>query len=205
MSGYAIVLNGDALTALVVGGGRVAERKARALLAAGARVRVVAPLVSDALRDVARANPRCQIVERRYDRDDIASANLVFAATDERAVNATVARDAREAGVFVNVADDGPRGDFVTPAVHERGGLLIAVTTGGVPGAAARIRDAASERFDVRYADALARLAELRSALLETGDRDEWRRAAAALVDDDFCARVESGTLAEELAAWRCS
>ncbi len=205
MSGYPIVLDGGAITALVVGGGRVAERKVRALLAAGARVRVVAPLVSDALRELERSNPRCEIVERRYEGGDIAAAKLVFAATDQREVNAAVARDAREAGALVNAADDGSLGDFVTPAVHRNGALLLAVTTGGVPGAAARIRDAVSERFDERYADALARLAGLRSALLESGDREGWKRAAAALLDDDFCARVESGTLGEELAAWRCS
>lgn len=205
MSGYPIVLNGEAITALVVGGGRVAERKARALLAAGARVRVVAPVVSDALRELARSTPHCEIVERRYEGDDIAGARLVFAATDQREVNAAVARDAREAGILVNVADDGSLGDFVTPAVHESGGLLIAVTTGGIPGAAARVRDAISGRFDGRYADVLARLAELRSSLLQSGDRDEWKRAAAALLDDDFCARVESGALGEELTAWRCS
>jgi precorrin-2 dehydrogenase/sirohydrochlorin ferrochelatase len=119
-------------------------------------------------------------------------------------VNARVAADARRAGVLVNVADDGSLGDFVTPASHDSGALLIAVTTGGVPGAAARIRDAVAERFDERYADALAQLGTLRSALLESGDRERWKKAAAALLDHDFCARVESGAFGEELSAWRC-
>jgi siroheme synthase-like protein len=198
------VLDGGAIAALVVGGGRVAERKARALLAAGASVRVVAPSISDSVRELARATTRCSIVERGYESDDIAHTTLVFAATDQREVNARVAADARRAGILVNVADDGSLGDFVTPASHESGALLIAVTAGGVPGAAARIRDAAAERFDERYADALAQLGKLRSALLESGDREAWKRAAAALLDDGFCARVESGAFAEELAAWRC-
>lgn len=204
MSGYPIVLDGEAIVALVVGGGRVAERKARALLAAGARVRVVAPAVSDSLRELTRATTRCSIIERAYECGDIADATLVFAATDQREVNARVGGDARLAGVLVNVADDGSLGDFVTPASHESGGLLIAVTAGGVPAAAARIRDAVGERFDERYAAALAQLGRLRSALLESGDREGWRRAAAALVDNEFCARVESGAFDEELARWRC-
>lgn len=204
MSGYPIVLDGEAIAALVVGGGRVAERKARALLAAGARVRVVAPNVSDSLREAASADARCTIVERGYERADIADATLVFAATDQREVNARVAADARLAGLLVNVADDGSLGDFVTPASHDSGALLIAVATGGVPGAAVRIRDAVAERFDDRYADALAQLGKLRSTLLESGDREGWKKAAAVLLDDDFCARVESGALGEELSAWRC-
>jgi siroheme synthase-like protein len=191
VSGYPIVLNGEAITALVVGGGRVAERKARALLAAGARVRVVAPVVSVALRELARSTPLCEIVERRYEGDDIAGARLVFAATDQREVNAAVARDARVAGLLVNVADDGSLGELVSAGVHESGGLLIAVTTGGVPGAAARVRDAISGRFDGRYADVLARLAELRSSLLQSGDRDEWKRAAAEQLATNFFAPLQ--------------
>jgi len=205
VSGYPIVLDGDALTALVVGGGRVAERKVRALLAAGARVRVVAPAVSDAIAELARATSRCEILERGYARGDAHGATLVFAATDQREVNARVTRDARRAGILVNVADDGSLGDFVTPAVHDRGALLVAVTAGGVPAAAARIRDAIAVRYDERYADAIARLGALRAALLESGDRDGWKRAAAALLDEGFCARVESGAMGEELDAWRCS
>jgi siroheme synthase, N-terminal domain len=204
VSGYPVVLDGEAIAALVVGGGRVAARKVRALLGAGAHVRVVAPTVRESLRELARATSRCTLIERGYQSGDLADATLVFAATDKPEVNAGVARDARQSGILVNVADDGSLGDFVTPAAHERGGLLIAVTAGGVPGAAVRIRDAVAERFDERYADALARLGELRSTLLGSGDREGWRRAAAALLDDDFCARVESGALNEELAAWRC-
>lgn len=204
MSGYPIVLEGSAITAVVVGGGRVAERKVRALLATGARVRVVAPTIDESLRELARGMDHCAIEERDYRTEDIAGATLVFATTDRRDVNARVAEDARRAGILVNVADDGTGGDFVTPAAHARGGLLISITTGGVPGAAARIRDAVAARFDERYASALARLGELRAALLESGDRDGWKQAAATLLDDDFCARVESGALDEELAEWRC-
>ncbi len=204
MSGYPIVLEGSAITAVVVGGGRVAERKVRALLATGARVRVVAPTIDESLRELARGMDHCAIEERDYRTEDIAGATLVFATTDRRDVNARVAEDARRAGILVNVADDGTGGDFVTPAAHARGGLLISITTGGVPGAAARIRDAVAARFDERYASALARLGELRAALLESGDRDGWKQAASTLLDDDFCARVESGALDEELAEWRC-
>jgi siroheme synthase-like protein len=204
VSGYPIVLEGSAIAALVVGGGRVAERKVRALLAAGAAVCVVAPTISESLREIALHADRCALEERDYRSEDTAGATLVFAATDRREVNARIAEDARRAGILVNVADDGASGDFVTPAHHASGGLLISVTTGGVPGAAARIRDAVADRFDERYAEALARLAELRASLLESGDRDVWQRAAAALLDADFCARVESGALAEELTAWRC-
>ena len=204
MSGYPIVLDGDAIAAVVVGGGRVAERKVRALLAAGASVRVVATAPSAELRELARSNERCTLIERAYASGDLAGATLVLAATDRREVNARVGEDARRERILVNIADDGAHGDFVTPAVHRSGELLMAVSAGGVPTVAARIRDALGDRFDDRYADAIRQLAGLRSAMLDSGDRAGWRSAVASLLGEGFCENVESGAFAEEMTRWRC-
>lgn len=203
MSGYPVVLDGSAVEALIVGGGTVAARKARALLDAGARVRVVAAAPSEALRALADAFPGCTVREGRYEPADIAGATLVFAATDRAEVNAAVAADAARAHRLVNVADDPDAGTFVTVAAHHAGDLVVGVGAGGVPGGAARIRDAIAARFDARYATALCALAALRRRLLDAGDREGWRRAADALIDERFCARVEAGGYAEEVAAWR--
>ena len=203
MSAYPLVLEGDAIEALIVGGGGVAVRKARALLAAGARLRVVAESPSEAMRAVARGEARCTLVQRGYAAGDVADATLVIAATDRRDVNARVAADARAAGRLVNVADDPAAGNCATAAVHRAGDLVIAVSAGGVPSAAARVRDALAARFDARYGAVVGALGTLRRRLLDAGDRDAWHRALDALVTDDFCARVERGELGEEVAAWR--
>ena len=203
MSGYPVVLNGDAITALVVGGGPVAERKTRGLLAAGATVRVVAPVISAALGELALSTPRCTLVEREYESGDLSDVTLVVAATDQREINARVSDDARRFGKLVNVADAGATGDFVTPATHSCGELLVAVTAGGVPAVAARVRDALAERFDARYAYAIRELAAVRARLLDAGDRAGWRDALDQLLRDGFCERVDSGEFAEEMARWR--
>lgn len=215
MSGYPIVLDGGSIEAVIVGGGRVAERKARSLLAAGARVRMVAPEFSQAVRALATSAPEagaggggggsCLLIQRRYERGggDLAAATLVVAATDSHAVNARVAVDARSRGQLVNVADDPEAGNFITPAVHRGGDLTIAVSAGGVPGISKRVRDELAARFDDRYADAVRALGVLRRRLLEAGDREGWDRATAALIGQSFCERVESGTLAEEAESWR--
>lgn len=197
------MLDGEAIVAVVVGGGRVAERKVRTLLASGARVRVVAVGISAGLRELAAATPRCTLVERAYEDGDLSEATLVVAATDQRDVNASVAAEARRRGKLVNVADDGEAGDFVTPAVHRCGELLIAVTAGGVPAVAARVRDALASRFDDRYASAIAELGALRARMLAAGDREGWRRAVESLVGDGFCESVDSGALAEGMTRWR--
>jgi siroheme synthase-like protein len=202
VSGLPILVEGSAVRVLVVGGGTVASRKVAVLIEAGARVRVVAPRVADAMRAIAD-DGRVELIARRYERGDIGDAQLVVAATDDRAVNAAVATDARAAGRLVNVADAPAEGSFATMATHRSGTLVVGVSAGGVPGAGARIRDAIAARFDTRYALALADLSALRRALLDRGAGPEWRARAAELLDAGFCDGVESGTLPERVASWR--
>lgn len=203
MSGLPLVLRGEAIEALVVGGGAVAERKVRALAQAGARVRLVAPAITSGLHALVQRSARVIWLERAYVVGDLGDAAVIIAATNDRAVNAQVAADAREARRLVNVVDDPAAGNFVTAAVHRAGDVLIAVTTGGVPGAAARIRDAIASRVDGRYAAAVSLLREIRGRALERRDPDHWRRASEALLDARFCERVERGAFAEEAAPWR--
>ena len=201
MSAYPIALNGQRLRALVVGGGVVGTRKALALLEAGADVRVVAPEVSAELARVEAQN-RLAVLRAPYGPDVLGDATLVIAATSSRDVNSTVAADARERGKLVNVADAPEEGDFHGMAVHRSGDLTIAVSTGGVPGAAARIRDSLATRFDARYEQALSALHRMRTRL-RAADTEAWNRAASDLVGKDFCDVVETGTLPEKVAAWR--
>lgn len=203
MSGYPIVLEGEEIEAVVVGGGRIAERKARSLLAAGARVRMVAPEFSVGAWALGLSEQGCNLIQRPYESDDLAGATLVVAATNQPDVNARVAVDARARGQLVNVVDEPLVGNFVTPATHRSGDLVVAVTAGGVPSASTRVRDAIAERFDDRYAEAVRALAALRRRLLDAGDREGWHRALGSLVSDGFCARVEAGGFVEEVAAWR--
>lgn len=203
MSGYPVLLDGGAISALVVGGGRVSLRKVLALLATGANVRVVAPAIIDELQLLSRREARLTIERRHFEDEDIEDATLVITATDDRTTNARVARLARERHRLVSVADRAAEGNFIGMATHRAGDVVIGVSAGGVPRAAARIRDAIAERFDARYATAIAALRTLRRRLLDTGGATMWHGAMNRLVDDRFCARVESGALATEADAWR--
>jgi siroheme synthase-like protein len=203
VSGYPVLVDGRAITALVVGGGTVASRKVRALLAAGARVRVVAPAVADELRALAARDANLTIEPRRFRDEDVRDATLVLAATDDRSTNARIARIARERHRLVSVSDLPSEGNFTGMATHRAGDVVIGVSAGGVPRAAARIRDAIAERFDERYATAIAALRSMRRRLLDTGGDASWDRATRRLLDEGFCARVESSALTAEVDAWR--
>jgi siroheme synthase-like protein len=198
-----LMLDGAAISAVVVGGGSVAARKAMALAAAGARVHIVAPEIAPDIEALAEGNAAVFLTRERYSSSHIGDALLVIAATNDPATNALVAADARDRGRLVNVASAPDEGNCVTPAMHRVGDVVVAVSAGGVPKAAARIRDALARTYDDRYADAIRELSTLRRTLLAAGRRDQWSSAAAMLIDDDFCSTVESGRFAERAVEWR--
>jgi siroheme synthase-like protein len=201
VSDFPIALHGERLTAVVVGGGRVGTRKALALADAGARVIVVAPELSPEIDEAARTH-RVTAVRAEYSDDQIEGAMLVVAATDSREINAQVALDANRRGKLVNITDYPDEGNFHTMALHRSGDVTIAVSAGGVPGAASRIRDAIAERFDGRYERAISALRGLRTRLIARGGED-WRDAAPKLLADDFCTAVEDGSFSQRVESWR--
>jgi len=166
---------------LVVGGGAVAAGKVETLLAAGARVTVVAPAIGDALAAAAAADERVVLERRRYRRDDLAGVALAFAATDDPEVQEAIARDARDAGVLVNAVDEPERCSFVMPAILDREPLLVAVGTSGTsPALARRIRDDLASALGPEYDAAVRHLASLRSRYRAGRAR---QRAFVELVD----------------------
>ena len=200
-SRVAIVVHADRVRVLVVGAGKVAERKALAFAANGSAVRVIAPRAEAGLRDAA-ASGALDLTLREYQSADIADAELVVAATDDRETNARVAADARAAHRLCNVADAPDEGSFSSVAQRANGALLLAVSAHGVPAAATRILAAISDRFDTRYDDALGALRSLRERLLARGARVEWERASSQLIGDDFVERVENVRVVRDAAAW---
>jgi siroheme synthase-like protein len=201
VSDFPIALHAERVSAVVIGGGSVGTRKALALADAGANVQVISPIVSRELEDAERLR-RVTIVREVYHAKHLDQATLVVAATDSREVNAQIAVDANSRGKLVNITDYPDEGNFHTMALHRSGDVTIAVSSGGVPGAAARIRDAIAERFDGRYERAVSALRGLRSRLIADGD-DRWRAAAPKLIGDDFCSSVEDGSLTEKVDSWR--
>jgi siroheme synthase-like protein len=197
----AIVVHADRVRVLVVGAGKVAERKALAFAEHGAVVRVVAPKAEAALRDAAAAGT-LDLTLRGYQTADIADAEIVVAATDDRATNARVAVDAKAAHRLCNVVDAPDEGNFSSVAQQSRGPLLVAVGANGVPSAATRILAEIGERFDARYADALGALRALRERLLVRGGAGDWEKASAQLIGEDFIERVEDGRVVREAAGW---
>ncbi|HLV81048.1 MAG TPA: bifunctional precorrin-2 dehydrogenase/sirohydrochlorin ferrochelatase [Chthonomonadaceae bacterium] len=182
---YPLYLHIEAKLCVVVGGGAVAERKVRGLLAAGARVRLVSLQRTPVLQAQADAG-EIEAVSASYESATLVGAFLVFAATGDRAVNAQVAADAQERGLPVNVADShSPQaGEFIVPAVVRRGELCLSVSTGGAsPLLAARIRQELERRYGPEYGALTELLGRMRTEILETaGDSARGRAALDGLL-----------------------
>jgi precorrin-2 dehydrogenase / sirohydrochlorin ferrochelatase len=134
---YIVGLRLEGRRCLVVGGGRVASRKARGALDCGGAVTVVAPAAGDEVRRLAAAGSIAW-ERRRFDAADLDRATLVFAATDDRSVNARIAAAVRALGALVNVADDPGLSDFIVPAVVHGTGLSVAISSEGASPALTR-------------------------------------------------------------------
>ena len=198
---YPIVLNLSGRRALVVGGGEVALRKARALADAGAHVRVVAPKLAPGFAE----DGRFECVAARYEKQHLEGALVAVAATDDEAVNCRVAEDARAADVLVNVVDRPELCDFIVPAQVRRGDLLIAVSTGGAaPALAKRLRERLEKEFGPEYETYLAVLREVREDLKKRNVAPDLRRRIfERLTEDDIvdAARRGADALSTAVAA----
>ena len=139
MNAYPLALNLAGRRAVVVGGGAVALRRARSLLAAGAEVHVIAPLIDP---ELAGLSVICHW--RRFRDGDLAGAWLVHAATDDPRVNDVVTAEAERGRIWCVRADDAAASPAWVPAVARHGDVTVAVTAGGDPRRARRLRSAVS-------------------------------------------------------------
>jgi siroheme synthase-like protein len=178
-----VLLNVKGRRCVVVGGGAVALRKVTTLREKGADVRLVSPEAESKLADLC-AWGEIAWDQRAFQPDDLADAFLVVAATDDPAVNAAVAREARTRHALVNVVDDPEGSDYQVPSYFEDGGLLITVSTSGQSPAVARtLRRMIQEYLGSTFAEGLRiigsfREKEVKTAISSAKDRVRfWEEA----------------------------
>ena len=145
MKYYPVNLNIKGRLCVVIGGGRVAERKVKNLLRCGGRVRVVSPDLTDLLSKWV-SQGKMDYTRSEYRATHLKGAFLVYAATSNRKVNSEIARDAAKRRLLVNVADSATESTFILPAVVRKRDISIAVSTNGLsPAKSVRIRDRIKE------------------------------------------------------------
>jgi precorrin-2 dehydrogenase / sirohydrochlorin ferrochelatase len=174
---YPLFLDIRDMVCIVVGGGKVAERKARMLLAFGARVKVISPHVTNGILKL-RRDERVEVVLREYRKGDLKGAGLVFAATNEAQTNALVKAEAVKRKVPINVADRPQLCDFIVPSIIKKGPLVVALSTSGTaPGVAKRLKAEVDDALTRQHVDYLSLVARFRRVLQESDVADKKRKA----------------------------
>jgi precorrin-2 dehydrogenase/sirohydrochlorin ferrochelatase len=157
---YPAFLNLENKKAVVIGGGKVAERKILSLLKAKADITVISP---DITARIAREKQKGTIkhINRCYRSGDITSAFLVIAATDSPRLNKLVSD---KASCLVNAVDMPSLCNFIVPSVIQRGLLTIAISTSGVSPALSRsIRKEVENIYGTEFSEYLKALQGIRA------------------------------------------
>ncbi|WP_323963926.1 siroheme synthase CysG [Aeromonas hydrophila] len=170
---------------LLVGGGEVAERKARLLLDAGAQLTVVAPELDPELAELA-ANGSIEWLAGEFAPAQLTGKWLVVAATDRREVNALVYQSANQARIFANVVDDPKRSSFIMPSIIDRSPLMVAISSGGKAPVLARLLREKLEALLPQHLGAVAAFAgslreRVKARFASMGERRRfWERLLGA-------------------------
>lgn len=120
---YPVMLNIEGRQCTVIGGGKVALRKAKKLKACGGAVTAIAPEFTAGFDGI-------KTIRKSYAADDIKNSFLVIAATNDSALNKQIAADAKSLNILVSLADDSSASDFVSPASAAIGDITLSVSTG---------------------------------------------------------------------------
>lgn len=184
---YPIFLDIAGKNCVIIGGGKVAERKCLPLLAAGAAVTIISPGITSVL-EKRRDKGMLRHIRRSYRSGDIRSAFIVIVATDSEEINKKVVSDAGSQTVLLNVVDNPSLCNFIVPSVLRRGPLTIAVSTGGVSPAMARtVRKKLERLYGPDFSRYLAFLRDIRkNAKAEIRDRRIRNRLLKDLASDEI-------------------
>jgi precorrin-2 dehydrogenase/sirohydrochlorin ferrochelatase len=184
---YPILVDLQGKKALVVGGGKVAQRKIESLLESGASVHVVARELTAELEHLHRERS-IRFLGPEFSEAYLEGAFLVIAATDDASLNRRVSQEAQKRGQLINAVDQPEDCNFIVPSVLSRGDLLIAVSTSGKsPAFARKVRVQLEQHFGEEYGFFLTLMGNLRKEILPLGlSQEENRKAFEELVSSDL-------------------
>lgn len=188
---YPILVDLQGKKALVVGGGKVAQRKIETLLEHGASAQVVARELTAELEEL-RSGGRIEFLGGEFSEAFLQGAFVVFAATDDASLNRRVSQAAQQRGLLVNAVDQPADCNFIVPSVLSRGDLLIAVSTSGKsPAFARKVRVELERHFGEEYGSFLILMGNLRKEILRLGlSQEENKSAFGDLVYSDLLTAI---------------
>jgi precorrin-2 dehydrogenase/sirohydrochlorin ferrochelatase len=187
---YPVFLNLEGKQVLIVGGGKVAQRKIETLLEYGAVIQLVAKEVTPVLGKL-KLEQRVNHLALEFQEAQLKDVFMVIAATDDTALNQKVSAAARDRGLLVNAVDQPADCNFIVPAVLRRGELQIAVSTSGhSPALAKKIKENLEREFGDAYELLINLMGQIRIAVLSQGLAPEANQRIFNLLADSSLLQV---------------
>ena len=184
MSKYPIYLELQTKQAVLIGAGSVAARKASALVAAGANVRVVAQTVEPVFEESCKELP-IEIIRDSYSKKYIQDAFLVIAATNDNTLNTEIYGHCQASGILCNVVDVPHLCNFYVPAVVQQGDLQVAISTNGkCPAYAAHLKRKLRELITEEHGKFLDLLDDARQLIIRQIPPAKRKELLSKLVED---------------------
>ena len=178
-----IFCNLEGKKVIVIGGGRVAQRKIELILPTKAKIVVIAQKVLDEIKDMANEG-QIELFEREYKTGDLKGAWIVIAATDDPEVQQSIFNESEERGIFCNVVDKPEVCSFIVPSMVRRGDLCIAISTGGQsPGLSKHLRKNLEKEFGYEWEDFITIIGQLRRIIIKKFPKDIRKAKLERLVD----------------------
>lgn len=184
---YSVNLDLSQQKCLVIGGGKVAERKVETLLECGGLIKLISPSLTPKLRELVELRKIVYEV-KDFEEKDLKGVFLVIGATDQQEINEKVAKAAFAQGVLVNVVDAAALSNFIVPATHHQGMLAISISTGGAsPALAAKIRREIAQSYGPEYGEFLELLQDIRPKVISKyPTQAERKKVFQKMVDSDI-------------------
>jgi len=134
---------------VIIGGGKIAFRKAKTFVKSGAAITIISPQIIEDFKEF----PSISHINKRFEKDDIKEAHIVIAATNDNEVNQFVKECTTDFQWFNDVSDQ-KNSDFHTPAVVRRGDLIVSVSTSGKsPILSKQLKSELENYFDDHYVE----------------------------------------------------
>lgn len=166
---YPVMLNIKNKKIAIIGGGKVAFRKAKNIIKAGGKLTVISPVICDEFERLENVT----FLKEYYKKDYIEGFFIIIAATDNSLVNEQIYKDCDSLNILCNIVDNKDISSFITPAVVDNDSINIAITTNGsFPSLSKYIKDDLKDRYDRFDEEYIAILEEIRKIMIKKDYKD---------------------------------
>jgi precorrin-2 dehydrogenase / sirohydrochlorin ferrochelatase len=197
MAYYPVLLDLSGKKVVVIGGGKVAQRKIETLLSYGAVIHIISKDLTSELKYLLEKG-EIKLLGDQFNETFIKDAFLLIIATSDKALNRKISSFAREKNILVNAVDQPEECSFIVPSIIKRGDLIVAISTSGKsPALAKKIKETLEGQFGDEYRSFLNLMGKIRKELVSSGMPEEDRnKIFHNLVDSPVLKFLNAGNMA---------